>query len=67
MVHVVLDGLGDLLRERTEMPVPVVAVDLLDSDDPRSRRAGEALWAKSVQRWRDAAVPLRARRRGGPR
>lgn len=66
-VHVVPDDLGDLLRDRTEMPAPVVAVDLLDSGDPRSRRAGEVLWVKSVQRWRDAAAPLRARRKAGPR
>jgi hypothetical protein len=67
VVHAVPDDLGDLLRGRAEMPAPVVAVDLRDSGDPRSQRAGEALWRQSVQRWRAGAAPLRARRRGGVR
>lgn len=64
VVHAVPDDLGDLLRDRAEMPAPVIAVDLLDSGEPRSHRAGEALWAQTLQRWRDEATPLRARRRG---
>jgi hypothetical protein len=64
VVHVVPDHLGDLLQDRTEMPAPVVAVDLLDSSDPRSHRAGETLWAQTVQQWRNKAAPLRPRRPG---
>lgn len=64
VVHVVPDDLGDLMQDRVEMPAPVVAVDLLDSGDPRSHRAGEALWMRAVQRWRTETVPPRVRRRG---
>ena len=64
VVHAVPDSLGDLLQDRAEMPAPVVAVDLLNSGDPRSQRAGETLWTQAVQRWRDEAAPLRARRQG---
>jgi hypothetical protein len=67
VVHAVPDDLGDLLRSRAEMPAPVVATDLLDSGDPRSQRAGEALWVKSVQRWRDEAATPHAGRRGRAR
>jgi hypothetical protein len=67
VVHAVPDDLGDLLRGRAEMPAPVVATDLLDSGDPRSQRAGEALWVQSVERWRNEAAPPRAGRWGGAR
>ena len=67
VVHAVPDDLGDLLKDRAEMPAPVVAVDLLDSGDPRSHRAGQALWTQAVQRWLDEAVPPRPRRRGEAR
>lgn len=63
MVRAVPDALGDLLVDRAEMPAPVVAVDLLDSGDPRSQRAGEALWTQVVQRWRAEALQPRVRRR----
>lgn len=61
VVHTVRDDFGGLLRNRAEMPAPVVAVDLLDSGDPRSHRAGEALWAQAVQQWRDEHTPVRGR------
>ncbi len=64
VVHAVRDDLSHLLLDRAEMPASVVAVDLLDSGDPRSRRSGEALWAQAVGRWRDEAAPRGARRRG---
>lgn len=64
VVHAVRDNLSHLLLDRAEMPASVVAVDLLDSGDPRSRRAGEALWTQAVRRWRDEAASSRARRRG---
>jgi hypothetical protein len=64
VVHTVRDDFGGLLRDRPEMPAPVVAVDLLDSGDPRSHRAGQALWAQVVQRWRDEHTPVRPRGRG---
>jgi hypothetical protein len=64
MVHAVPDDLGALLHGRAEMPASVVAVDLLDSGDPRSHLAGEALWTQTVQRWREEAVPPRVRRLG---
>lgn len=67
VLHTVRDDLGGLLQNRAEMPAPVVAVDLLDSGDPRSHRAGQALWAQTVQRWRDETTPLRARSRGEAR
>jgi hypothetical protein len=64
VVHVVPNGLDGLLVERVEMPAPVVAVDLLEGSEPRSHRAGGALWAQVVQQWREAAAPSEARRRG---
>lgn len=67
MVHAVPDGIGALLRDRAEMPAPVVAADLLESADPRSHRAGEALWGQLLRRWRHDAATLRARGRGGVR
>lgn len=62
VVHAVPDDLGDLMQDRVEMPAPVVAVDLLDSGDSRSHRAGQTLWTQAVQRWRDEAVQPRVRR-----
>jgi hypothetical protein len=67
VVHLVRDDVGGVLQNRVEMPATVVAVDLLDSGDPRSHRAGQALWARSVQRWRDEIAPLRVRGRGEAR
>lgn len=62
VVHAVPDTLGRPLLHRAEMPASAVAVDLLDSGDPRSHRAGKALWIQVVQRWRDEAALIPARR-----
>lgn len=66
VMHTVRDDLGGLLRDRVEMPAPVVAVDLLDSGDPRSRRAGQALWEQALQQWREE-TQFRAGGRGEAR
>lgn len=67
IMHAVADDLGDFLRDRTEMPDTVVAVDLLESNDPRGCRAGETLWRQVLRRWRNTAVPLRTPREIDPR
>ncbi len=67
VIHVVPDSLVDVLVGRSEMPASVVAVDLLESGEPRSVRAGGVLWEGIVDRWRRDAVPLRERRPGGTR
>ncbi len=67
IIHSVPEEVSAVLSGRIEMPSTVVAVDLLESGDPRSRRSGEMLWAHVVQRWRDTAEPMRLRRLGDAR
>lgn len=63
IVHKVPASVADVLRGRKEMPTSVVAVDLLESGEPRSQRAGAQLWKDTVDQWRAEAAPLRARRK----
>lgn len=64
VVHAVPDDVAYVLHGRSQMPSSVVAVDLLESGDPRSRRAGEILWSNTVHEWRQAASNRRAGDRG---
>ncbi|MFN8074230.1 MAG: helix-turn-helix domain-containing protein [Kineosporiaceae bacterium] len=62
VVHSVPTSASRVLNGRAEMPAPVVAVDLLESGEPRSERAGKALWTSITEKWRATAPPLRVRR-----